>query len=76
MVEAALKSVALPESGRPVIYRRMSDIGSRLCENLREPRTCIIVSRQKLPVQLVSASTKLRHMFYTQIERRTFHTET
>ena len=53
----------------------------RLCEKVREPRTCIIVfsivvSRQKLPVQLVSASTKLRQMFCTQNERRTFHTET
>jgi hypothetical protein len=27
-----------------------------------------------LPVQLVSVSMKLRQMFYTQIERRTFHT--
>ena len=34
----------------------------------------IFVSRQKLPVQLVSASTKLRQMFYRQIERRSFHT--
>ena len=33
----------------------------------------IVVSRQKLPVQLASAPTKLRQMFYTQIERRTFH---
>src|SRR6266436_10081724 len=34
----------------------------------------IVASRWKLPVQLVSASTKLRQTFYTQIERRTFHT--
>src|SRR5260370_39508482 len=34
----------------------------------------IAVFRQKLPMQLVSASTKLRQIFYTQLERRTFHT--
>ena len=50
-----------------------------LCENVREPRMhrivfSIVVSQRKLLVQLVSASTKLRQMFYTQIERRSFHT--
>ncbi len=34
----------------------------------------IAVSRPRLPAQLVSVSMKLRQMFYTQIERRTFHT--
>ena len=51
--------------------------GSRLCENVLEPRMhrivfSIVVSQRKLLVQLVSASTKLRQMFYTQIERRLF----
>ena len=51
----------------------------RLCEKSREPRKrrivfSIAVSRPRLPVQLVSVSMKLRQMFYTQIERRTFHT--
>jgi len=32
----------------------------------------IVVSQRKLLVQLVSASTKLRQMFYAQIERRLF----
>src|ERR1700726_288357 len=54
-------------------------VGSRLCEKSREPRKrrivfSIAVSRPRLPVQLVSVSMKLRQMFYTQIERRTFHT--
>ena len=53
--------------------------GSRLCEKSREPRKrriifSIAVSRPRLPAQLVSVSMKLRQMFYTQIERRTFHT--
>src|SRR5229473_3194407 len=53
--------------------------GSSLCEKSREPRKrrivfSIAVSRPRLPVQLVSVSMKLRQMFYTQIERRTFHT--
>jgi hypothetical protein len=59
----------------------MADVsyGSRLCEKSREPRKrrivfSIAVSRPRLPVQLVSVSMKLRQMFYTQIERRTFHT--
>ncbi len=30
--------------------------------------------RQKPPVQLVSTSTKSRWKFYTQVERRSFHT--
>src|ERR1700682_1601851 len=30
--------------------------------------------RQKLPVQLVSTSTKSRWKFYTQVRRRSFHT--
>jgi hypothetical protein len=30
--------------------------------------------RQKLPVQLVSTSTKSRWKFYTQFARRSFHT--
>ena len=52
---------------------------ARLCEKSREPRKrrivfSIAVSRPRLPVQLVSVSMKLRQMFYTQIERRTFHT--
>src|SRR5712672_2132554 len=53
--------------------------GSRLCEKSREPRKrrivfSIAVSRPRLPAQLVSVSMKLRQMFYTQIERRRFHT--
>src|SRR3981081_853454 len=52
--------------------------GPRLCEKSREPRKrrivfSIAVSRPRLPVQLVSVSMKLRQMFYTQIERQTFH---
>jgi hypothetical protein len=48
--------------------------GSRLCETAIEPRKHRIVFsiaffRQKLPVQLVSASTKSRRKFYTQVER-------
>jgi hypothetical protein len=51
----------------------------RLCEKSREPRKrrivfSIAVFRPRLPVQLVSVSMKLRQIFYTQIERRTFHT--
>src|SRR6202022_1808453 len=53
--------------------------GSSLCENVRQPTMhrivfSIFVCQQKSPVQLVSASTKLRQMFYRQIERRSFHT--
>jgi hypothetical protein len=53
--------------------------GSRLCENAIEPRKHRIVFsiaffRQKLPVQLVSPSTKSRRKFYTQVERYSFHT--
>src|SRR5882757_11277178 len=58
---------------------RSSSPRKRLCEKSRESKThrivfSIAVSRLKLPVQLVSVSTKLRQMFYTQIERPTFHT--
>ena len=53
--------------------------GSRLCENVHEPRMPRIVFsiaffREKLPVQLVSASMKSRRKFYTQVRRRSFHT--
>src|SRR3979490_2853379 len=53
--------------------------GSRLCENVHEPRVPRIVFsiaffRQKLPVQLVSTSTKSRWKFYTQVRRGSFHT--
>jgi hypothetical protein len=49
-------------------------VGSRLCENALEPRVLRIVFsiaffRQKLPVQLVSASTKSRRKSYTQVAR-------
>jgi hypothetical protein len=59
--------------------RPRSAMGSRLCEKSHEPRKrrivfSIAVSRPRLPVQLVSVSMKLRLIFYTQIERRTFHT--
>ena len=52
---------------------------SRLCENVHEPRVPRIVFsiaffRQKLPVQLVSTSTKSRWKFYTQVRRGSFHT--
>ena len=51
----------------------------RLCENSREPRTRrIAFSIRRLatevPMQFVCASMKLRQIFYTQIELRTFHT--
>ena len=54
-------------------------IGSMPYEKSREPRKrrivfSIAVSRPRLPAQLVCVSMKLRQMFYTQIERRTFHT--
>jgi hypothetical protein len=54
-------------------------VGSRLCENALEPRMRRIVFsiaffRQKLPVQLVSASTKSRRKFYTRVQRKSFHT--
>src|ERR1700730_8883164 len=54
-------------------------VGSRLCENVREPRMPRIVFsfaffRQKLPVQLVSTATKSRWKFYAQVGRRSFHT--
>jgi hypothetical protein len=53
--------------------------GSRLCENVPEPRTPGIVFsiaffRQKLPVQLVFTSTKSRWKFYAQVRRESFHT--
>jgi hypothetical protein len=52
---------------------------SRLCEKPLEPETyrivfSIVVTGQKLAMQLVSASTKLGQMFYVQIEQPTFHT--
>jgi hypothetical protein len=48
--------------------------GSRPCENTLKPRMrrmafSIAFFRQKLPVQLVSASTKSRRKFYTQVGR-------
>src|SRR5882762_4160994 len=51
----------------------------RLCENALERRTRRIVFsiaffRQKLPVHLVSASTKSRRKFYAQVGRLSFHT--
>src|SRR6266851_9214061 len=51
----------------------------RLCENVHEPRMPGIVFsiaffRHKLPVQLVSTSTKSRWKFYTQVWRGSFHT--
>src|SRR5260370_31405015 len=54
-------------------------IGSSPCENVGEPTMhrivfSIFLSRQKSPVQFVSASTKLRQMFCRQTERRSFHT--
>jgi hypothetical protein len=57
----------------------MSSPRTRLCENAHEPRMPRIVFsiaffRQKLPVQLVSTSTKSRWKFYTQVRRRSFHT--
>src|ERR1035437_475746 len=53
--------------------------GSRLCENVLEPRIRRIVfsisfSRQNWKVQLVFTSTKSRRNFYTQVERQSFHT--
>src|SRR5260370_32270545 len=64
------------------ITSNIDDYGSprnRVCGKSREPRKrrivfSIVVYRPRLPVQLVSVSMKLRQMFYTQIERRTFHT--
>src|ERR1019366_8263317 len=52
--------------------------GSRLCGNTLKPRMrrmafSIAFFRQKLPVQLVSASTKSRRKFYTQVGRQSFH---
>src|ERR1700694_6308069 len=69
-------------SGRPKCKReRVAEdrFGSRLCENVHEPRMPRIVFsiaffREKLPVQLVSASMKSRRKFYTQVRRRSFHT--
>jgi hypothetical protein len=51
----------------------------RLCENALERRMRKIVFsitffRQKLPVHLVSASTKSRRKFYTQVGPLSFHT--
>jgi hypothetical protein len=53
--------------------------GSRLCENVLEPRMrriafSISFSRQSWKVQLVFTSTKSRRNFYTQVERQSFHT--
>jgi len=53
--------------------------GSRLCENVLEPRMrriafSISFSRQSWKVQLVFTSTKSRRNFYTQVERQSFNT--
>jgi hypothetical protein len=53
--------------------------GSRLCENASEPRTLRIVfsiayHQQRLPVRLVSTTTKSRWKFYTQVQLLSFHT--
>ena len=52
---------------------------NRLCEKSLEPETyrivfSIVVTGQKLAMQLVSASTKLSQIFYVQIVQPTFHT--
>src|SRR5882757_6417157 len=54
-------------------------VGSRLCEHSLEPRTrrivfSIVFSQEKSPVQSVSTTMKLRHKFYAQVQRRSFHT--
>src|SRR5712664_467193 len=68
-------------TNKTLATRGPSTYGSRrsmLCEKSREPRKrrivfSIAISWPRLPVELVSVSMKLRQMFYTQIERRTFH---
>src|SRR6202163_2993146 len=78
-IRQARSSTRLPRGCCSIARRRFVRLGSRLWEKSRETRKrrivfSIAVSRPRLPVQLVSVSMKLRQMFYTQIERRTFHT--
>ena len=68
-------------SYRIVTVTRLADVrkGSRLCENVDEPRMRRIVfsiafSRKRLPVQLIFTSTKSRQNFYAQIQLQSFHT--
>src|SRR5260370_16578074 len=72
--------------GSEAVYLEMDSVcslnvslGSSPCENVGQPTMhrivfSIFLSRQKSPVQFVSASTKLRQMFCRQTELLSFHT--
>jgi hypothetical protein len=64
---------------RSILSILMVVFGSRLCKNAVGPRMrriafSIAFFRQKLPVHLISTWTKSRRIFYTQVERQSFHT--